>query len=357
MRRACSTVVLTFWMVVAACGKSPSAPGSSQSGAIPTSGPPVIALRVDGPARIAPGETVAYTATATYGNGVTKDVSGDAAWTPGSPSLAMHFTSPGVAVGIHPGEVFVFANIGAVQGSMSVLVLERGTFKLAGTINEASGRPLPGMSIDVLSGIGSGLHATTNWQGAYVLYGVAGTTQLRVSGDGFITQTRDLVVSSDVVAENFGLAPKQPPATDISGNWTMTLTPSSSCFSPPPDIGNGRTYQVEIVQYGTGLSFSVSGPTVTAYSQQANSGVLFGTRAKLIFVGDTDYGDWSSGDIIDQLSPNEQMQFDGVVEGDVQGLEITATMNGDITYYDSRSTSFAPTWYCRARDHRVTMRK
>ena len=77
----------------------------------------------------------------------------------------------------------------------------------------------------------------------------------------------------------------------------------------------------------------------------------------LYFVGDTNYGDWSTGDIIDRLSPTEMMQFNGTLEGDLNGSTITATMLGDIVYWDSSRPSFAPNWYCRAKDHVVVLRK
>ena len=68
---------------------------------------------------------------------------------------------------------------------MNVLVLEPGTFKLGGGVSDSSGGMISGVTVEVLSGTGKGLKATTGHEGQYGLYGVAGPLQLRTSGDGF----------------------------------------------------------------------------------------------------------------------------------------------------------------------------
>ena len=272
----------------------------------------------------------------------------------------LYFTAPGIAVGVRPGAASVIARVAPTQASLSVVVLEKGTFKLCVGPDpvETGDWPLEGVSIDVVSGTGVGLRATANSLGEYALYGVAGPTQLRVSGNGFTPQVRDLVVTADTNAENFVLAPREPPAPGIAGDWTLMLKPSPTCPAAPPDIARGRSYQVQIKQQGTGLTYVISGPTTTVSSdQQFNTGVLFGAHVKLYFVGDTNYGDWSTGYITDRLSPTETMQFMGTLEGDLMDSTITATMSGVIVYYDHTRTSFAPNWYCRAKDHVVVLRK
>jgi hypothetical protein len=357
MRASRFRAAVTISLVLAACGKSPSAPSSSGQGGTPSAAATITAVQVTGPARVAPGEIATYVATATYSDGSARDVSANATWNPSNPSSALYFTAPGIAVGVRAGAASVIARVNPTQASLAVVVLEKGTFTLSGRIVETSDRPLEGVSIEVVSGTGLGRRATANAQGAYALYGVAGRTQLRVSGDGFTPQVRELVVTADTISENFVLAPREPPAPGIAADWTMTLTPSPACPVAPPDIAKSRSYQVQIRQQGTGLTYVVSGPTVTVYNQQFNTGLLFGAHVKLYFVGDTNYGDWSSGDITDRLSPTERMQFNGTLEGELKDSTITATISGDIVYWDNARPSFAPNWYCRARDHVVNLRK
>jgi hypothetical protein len=356
MRTSQLSVAVALWLLLAACGQSPSSP-SSAAGAPPPSGLTMSVLRVDGPARIAPGETARYAAIATYSDGSARDISATATWSPSNLSASLYFTTPGTAVGARAGEAVVFATIGATRGSLPVLVLPKGTFKLAGRVVETSERPLEGVSINVVAGTGAGLHTAANSLGDYSLYGVAGPTRLRVSGDGFTEQVRDVIVTADTTVESFVLAPKEPPNPGFAGNWTMTLTPSPTCPTAPPDIAKGRTYQVQVRQQGSGLTLTISGPTVTVYNEHWDTGSVFGSRVKLFFIGDTNYGDWSSGYIIDRLSALEELQFNGIVEGELKDLTVMAKMSGDIVYYDRRLGTFSPNWYCRATDHAVVLRK
>jgi hypothetical protein len=44
------------------------------------------------------------------------------------------------------------------------------------------------------------------------------------------------------------------------------------------------------------------------------------------------------------------------VNGTVAGGEIRGVLNGDFMYYEGTSRN-APTWYCRAKDHSITLRR
>ena len=69
MPRSPRSVVITTWLVLAACGKSPSAPSSSGQGGAPSAAATITAVQVTGPARVAPGEIATYVAMATYSDG------------------------------------------------------------------------------------------------------------------------------------------------------------------------------------------------------------------------------------------------------------------------------------------------
>ena len=145
---------------------------------------------------------------------------------------------------------------------------------------------------------------------------------------------------------------------DISGAWTMTLMPSPGCRPGLPDVAKGRTYQVEFIQQGTGLKVKTSSPTLKVLNPDENHGTIFGTHLHFFFAGDTDYGDWSSTDLVDRLSPSETLGFDGTVTGAANGPEIRATLDGDIVYWlEPAPTPWSPAWYCRAHDHVITLRR
>jgi hypothetical protein len=236
-----------------------------------------------------------------------------------------------------------------------VLVLESGTFKLSGVVSESDGGPLEGVTVEVLSGTGSGLHATTDGQGRYALYGVAGLVRLHASADGFTPQDHDVVVTGNDATDGFALTTVERSA-DISGVWTMTVEPSPGCRAGLPAIAHGRTYQLQLTQQGIRLQVRISSPTLQMFNPDENYGSIVGSRVRLYFIGDTDYGDgWSTTDIHDHLSPTETFGFDGIFDGTAAGSEIRGTMNGDLVYWNA--VRFTPEWYCRAKDHVVTLRR
>ena len=177
--------------------------------------------------------------------------------------------------------------------------------------------------------------------------------QVRASADGFSPQVHDLVVTSNDARDEFELVTIDSPA-DLSGVWTMTVSPSSICRVGFPDSARGRAYEVLFTQHVTRIQVRISGPTLDVLNDP-NEGAIVGTRLRFVFVGDTEYGTWSYPDIFDRLSDGGRFGFDGAVEGTVTGSAIRATVNGDLVYWNAQT--WVPTWYCRAKDQVVTMRR
>jgi hypothetical protein len=312
-------------------------------------------VRVNGPTEVAPGTTVAYTAIAQYSDGASRDVTATALWspTPDRTWFPLRFTSPGKATASDRGEVLVSAAMENKVGSLNVLVLEPGTFKLSGVVSEAGGRTLTAATVQVVAGTGEGLTSSTA-RGTYALYGVAGAIRLRASAEGFSSQIHEVAVNGENTTHGFALAPLQAPA-DVSGVWTMTIVASPACGSDMPDFAKNRDYHVELVQRGTGLRITFTDPTLTVYDPESMEGTVLGSRVGLVFPGDTGYDRWSLPNIFDRLSPTEQFGFDGTVEASVIGSQIIGKLSGDLTYW--QTNLFDPAWYCRATDHPVVLRR
>ena len=335
---------------ICSCDQSPAAPSPAPAGQPPT----LSRVRIDGPALVAPGDSPRYTAVAEYSDGSSKDVTTAATWFPNGESFPIHFVSPGIAAPARRGEAVVSARTEAV-GRLTVMVLEPGTFKLSGPVSETGVGSLFGVTVEVLSGIGQGLRATSDRNG-YALYGVAGPVRLRASAEGFTPQDLDVVVTGNDATQAFDLTPAVI-ATDVSGIWTMTVVPAAECRPGPPDIARGRTYQVELTQNATRLKVKFSSPTLRQYNPDSHTGTVFGSRVRLSIAGDTSYGEWSSPNLYDQLSPAETFGFSGLVESTVNGREIRGTMYGDLVYFKVPGSGFEPEWYCRSKDHTVTLRR
>jgi hypothetical protein len=241
-----------------------------------------------------------------------------------------------------------------MTGVVDVFVVEPGTFKLSGVVFDSGGGSLDGVTVEVVAGTGQGLRTTTRSQGQYALYGVAGWVQLRASADGFTPQILEVVVTSNNATGSFTLTPVEAPA-DVSGLWTMTVAPAPGCRAGLPQIAQGRAYQVQLIQQGTRLHVRITGPTLQVSNAHQLSGSVLGLRVQVSLPGDTSYGEWSSSNLYDHLSPTEKLGFSGIIEGSLIGAEIRATMYGDLVYWNAQT--FEPGWYCRADNHAVTLRR
>jgi hypothetical protein len=224
-------------------------------------------------------------------------------------------------------------------------------------VTESGAGPLGGATVEVTAGTGQGLRARTNENGRYTLLGVAGPVQLRASADGFAQQVLNVVVTGHGVTHTFALTPVEA-TTDVAGMWTMRIVPSPICRAGLPEVARGRPYQVELIQLGTRLQLRMSGPTLTVNNPSWHGGTVLGSHVRLTFAGDTNYGEWIFPDIVDHPSSTELFGFDGTVDAIVAGSEIRGTLNGDLVYFNLETDKWEqPGWYCRARDHVVTLRR
>ena len=353
-KSGCVLLLMLAWACDGGNG-SPTSPSPSQV--------TLLRIRVSGPATVAPGETAHYTATAEYSDGSSKDVTAGALWYPAyseswdsvsRAGFVLSFTSPGVTAAGLRGERNLFALYEGKRGMLNVLVLEPGTFKLSGVVSDSSGGSLDDVTVEVLSGTGKGLKATTNNIGQYVVYGLAGPVQLRTSADGFHAEMRDVIVTGNGGSEPFALTPVETPA-DVSGTWTLTVTASPRCRAGLPDTAQGRTYEVRLIQQGTTLQWRISSPTLEHGDAGWDfRGSVLGSRVRLVFPEDSDEGEYTSPSLYDRLSPTEWFGFTGSAEGTITGQEIRLALNGSLTYRDQGARSF---WYCRTTDHNVTLRR
>src|SRR5262249_6708636 len=128
--------------------------------------PVVVALKIDGPATIAPGQTVSFAASATLSNGTTADYTRSVEWSAFQKIVLTIAADSGVATGLTPGDVTVQAiygnGVGCCRASLTSTVLPPNTFRLTGKVLE-SGLPIQGAAVAVVSGIGAGLSAITDY--------------------------------------------------------------------------------------------------------------------------------------------------------------------------------------------------
>src|SRR4051812_20100700 len=244
-----STVAGSVLALSWACGSStPTAPTSKAPAA-----KIVNSVQISGPASIAPGATAQLSAIATYVDGSTSDVTAVAHWH-SFDTKVLSISESGVATAIQAGETRVQGEYTNRASGMTIRVLPEGTYRLAGTLTEF-GLAIEGATVAITAGQGTGLSATSDSGGGYLLYGVAGTVEIQVSKAGYTSQSRTLVVTADVIA-SFQLTTVIP-AARIAGAYLLTFT-AGRCLTPltPADL-NQRRYTAIITQDGQNPTASV----------------------------------------------------------------------------------------------------
>jgi hypothetical protein len=185
--------------------------------------------------------------------------------------------------------------------------------------------------------------AVATVDGKGVVFAVAPGTAIITARSGNATATSPVTVAP------------MPPVPLIDGDWTMTLSASPSCRDALPLVARERQYTVHFTQRGTKFGLTITSPTLEVANAGENSGGLFGTKIDFGFIGDTDYGSWSTTDLHDHLGDGTTLDFDGDVTGVVFGSTIKATMNGDLEL--GPPTQNGPLAICRATDHVITLQR
>ena len=189
----------------------------------------------------------------------------DVRWSSSAPDV-LEIDSTGLATGRTGGEAVLTAEVTGRRGIQSVLVLSAGTYRLNGTILDAtSGDPVPGARVEARVDAHGSLPpvavATAGPDGKYSLYGVPALGDIRVTQDGYVPTTTRVELASNS-GRNFSIA-WDTTAYDFAGAYTLTIEANDACPSAPnplpPDLRR-RTFPAEIQQPGSRLTVSVLPP-------------------------------------------------------------------------------------------------
>lgn len=321
---------------LATCGGSPPQPSP------PSPPPPLVpprpavnGLRIEGPASVAPGATASYRSIATFIDGTTADVTSESTWTSTNVSV-LTIQSPGNVRGANRGEAALQARFG--EGGQSrywhvyVLVLEDGTFRLTGRVQE-SGTGLPGAQVEVVSGTGTGLRATTGASGSYALYGLAGEVRVDVTLEGFDRASQTIRVSENMSAD-ITMRPTITP-TDLNGAWTMSLTASAGCVPAFPEDVRARNYTAVISQTGTALKLDIQSAAV---SNNQIDGIVVDRTLTLFLPTDDFYYPFYGiryYSLVEELNFMRLLAIAGTARGRRDGDSVTGTLSGEFAIYGS----------------------
>jgi len=362
----CALLVLTA--AVLSCERNPPTSPTRQ---ISTSPPPqpsppapvATGLKIEGPASVPPDQTAQYTATASFADGSTRDVTKEAAWrveqyccpVPSAPALSV--SAGGVATGLNPGEVFLYATLGTRTSSTWVLVLPAGTFRHHGFVDDA-GVPVPDARVTVVEGSTTGMATTTNDLGQYNLYGVSGPTDVAVTKPGYEEQKQELTITRNHQTLTFHLK-LSAPREEIGGTYTLTITAAPECASRLPTEARERRYEAVLTQAGARLTATLEGETFfTSGDRRYNRFQGAAEPNRLTFWasgGGYFYYDGNrAGDVVDQLTASTYFSFWGSVVVAGSSARRSGTLDGEIQVLGP-APGFNPIVWCRSAGHRVEL--
>jgi hypothetical protein len=281
-----------------------------------------------------------FTATASYSDGSTDNVTKGTIWDVADHSVAQ-FGLPGLLTSKQPGETTVSARFGQQSQSAHVLVLPAGTHILNGTVREP-GFVVSGATVAILDGPSAGLSRMTASDGSYKFYGVAGVVTIRAQKTGYVDQTQQVSVTQDQVLD-FTLMPTQPPVGIPPGPYQATFVASPSCTQLPADART-RTYAASFTQDGARLDVTLTGPGLNAGTpptQMAFTGrvldktVTFQLNSPTYSYYYAYYFTPGPGTLLDQLSPMRYVSISGTGTGAITGSGIAGTLAGAMIYIEA----------------------
>jgi hypothetical protein len=316
----------------------------------------VLHLSIDGPPTIAPGQTVQFTATASLSNGTNADYTHKVAWGASPTGVLTIARDTGQATGQSVGDATISATFQAVA-QVNVTVLPANTYRLTGKVLE-SGLPVQGATITVQSGVGAGLSATTDDNGAYRLYGVAGTIQVKFSKPGY-----DDIVKSFTAMQNdvldFPEAHQTAGIPALAGTYTLTLTADSACptvaahgVAPlPDDFRQPRSYAASLTQDGPSVTVTLTDSTIVAGKSFTGRVEPDAIEFQLGSFGSYYYYYGPSSLITEQLSATQKFEFGGQLRAQRSGSAITGPLNGTLEVVTLPNL----TSQCSATNNQVTL--
>jgi hypothetical protein len=357
--------VLAFGLVAASCDKSPTVPTQPDLPAGTSNPSPVtvVRLEVTAPNSIAPDQSVKLIANAVRSDGSVENVTDQAQWSSADSGL-VRVSPGGIATAVRVGEARVNASYqarnGTVYGTVPVVVLMPGTFKLSGRITEG-GTPVSQVTVTVISGVGAGLTTVSQPDGTFSLYGVGGRVRLRASREGYLTKTEELEITS-IVTHNFEVVPDRQ-RTDLSGNYVFTVK-MGTCddrSAPLPSEHQIHQYRATVVQQGPRLSVTLSGAVFIVSNGRGDrfAGTLDPIDNVTFDLGNPDDIYLSEyADLVERVDGTTAFLVYGTVNAKASPTGIVGTLAGSFITADASHPSYwSRSGWCYSAGHVFEMRR
>lgn len=358
------SLAIAFAVILSACGDSPTTPPPTGGG---PSNPSTIVrgVEISGPREVAPSSTQQFRATARFEDGSSRDVTDEAQWL--SSSAGVFTVTRGlVTAGPTVGHTNLHVSFGGWPAQSEVIVVPSGTFRVMGVVTEIAATGYKVADALVEAATPSGVLSTrTLSNGEYRLYGVAGSTEIRVTKSGYEPLVRSInVAAHDRFDLEIGPDSTRP---RLAGTYTLTITADDACRSQLPDDVLSRTYSAIITENGPRLTVTLQGGT---FANEAG-----GIRDRFLgsvdtgrpeFQLNTGYDECFSGpshecfwaaDVLEALGPARYFSPTGKVVAIESGSTISGALDGTIYERGQQIDRYPVTSSCKSSTHRFTLRK
>jgi hypothetical protein len=256
-------------------------------------------MAIGGPDSVSPGESVQLSASVRLSDGSNRDVTSEVEW--GSHGDKFGVSPAGlVTARLEHGEGLVTArytrlpsvNPGDPWASRTQFVLPAGTYRLYGSIKD-DGVYLNGVRVEIVAGSAAGMSVVAN--GFFYFYGVEGDTEIRVSKQGYRTETRHARVSSHHT-EEFALALVESRPV-VEGMYMLTVTAASECRADLPADVRQRSYRANVTQDGPRLTVTLDTGKFFSQPHTGVSNQLFGSveATRVSLIGHEYFDDFGTG--------------------------------------------------------------
>ena len=284
-----------------------------------------------------PEATGQLTATVTFSDHTSRDVTAEASWLGTEPIAVI---GPGVIKAVSYGTGSVSASYRSVGASTSIRIAPAGAFLIAGSVRSEDGFRLEQARVEFSSHCGA--HSTmTDVFGGYVLP-AEGQATMRVEREGFRPQVKQMMVGGDGQVD-FQLQHLES-AGDLTARYRLIVTASASCALPKEVMQRG--YDARVLDMSRDLLVLLSGADMVSWAgepgftgRRDQSSVYFDVRDTF----DDGYN------FIERIDAGKDLYYSGTATGTADQTRIVATFSGRLLLRAYGGGIIAS---CEANDHR-----
>ena len=215
------------------CGSDSGSVGGVRGHVSPAATLTSVAVTPTNPS-ISAGTTQQFTATGSYSDGSTQDITAQVVWSSSDASVAT-ISNAGLATGVAAGNATITAASGSISGSATLTVTSsqnQGVVSGTVTLNSPTGPAIPGVTVTLSQQGTAKATTTTDSNGKYSITVAAGNYTISFAKPGFTTTPADITIVAGLTLITNATAVSTSPVL-----ISISVTPTN------PSIAVGATQQ------------------------------------------------------------------------------------------------------------------